>query len=90
MDFEWDPAKAASNFAKHQVRFADAAVSLEDPHGRSMPDPDTITEQRFIFLGADPGGRVLITIYTVRDDVTRIISSRKASRAERRMYEGDL
>jgi len=54
VDFEWDPAKAATNFKKHRVRFADAALSLEDPLGFSMPDPDTFGEARMIFLGADP------------------------------------
>lgn len=87
VDFEWDPAKAAANFKKHGVRFADAALSLDDPLGFSVPDPDTSGESRLIFLGADPAGRVLVTIYTVRGQVARIISSRNASRAERRMYE---
>lgn len=87
VDYEWDPAKAAANFKKHGVRFADAALSLEDPLGLSTPDPDTSGEPRLIFLGADPTGRVLVTVYTLRGRSTRIISSRKASRAERRAYE---
>jgi uncharacterized DUF497 family protein len=35
VEYEWDPAKAAANFKKHRVRFADAALSLEDPLGLS-------------------------------------------------------
>jgi uncharacterized DUF497 family protein len=89
VDYEWDPAKAAANFKKHGVRFADAALSLEDPVGLSTPDPDTSGEPRLIFLGADPAGRVLVTVYTLRGRPTRIISSRKASRAERRAYEAN-
>ncbi|MGE3598347.1 MAG: BrnT family toxin [Dehalococcoidia bacterium] len=69
------------------MRFADAAVSLEDPMGVSVADPDSAGEARFIFLGADPAGRVLVTIYTLRGRTARVISSRKASRAERRAYE---
>ncbi|MGB8400889.1 BrnT family toxin [Bradyrhizobium sp.] len=87
VDYEWDPAKSAANFKKHRVRFADAALSLEDPAGLSTPDPDTSGEPRLIFLGADPAGRVLVTVYTLRGRSTRIISSRRASRAERRAYE---
>ena len=87
MDYQWDPAKAAANLKKHGVRFADAALSLEDPLGLSSPDPDTSGEPRMIFLGADPAGRLLVTVYTMRGRSTRIISSRKASRAERRTYE---
>jgi uncharacterized DUF497 family protein len=38
--YEWDPRKAAANLAKHNVDFADAALSLEDPLALTMPDPD--------------------------------------------------
>jgi uncharacterized protein len=89
VDYEWDPAKAAENFRKHRVRFADAALSLEDPFGRSAPDPDAAGESRLVYLGADPSGRVLVTVYTLRERTVRIISSRKSSRAERRTYETD-
>ena len=89
VDYEWDPAKAAANFKKHGVRFADAALSLEDPLGLSTPDPDSSGELRLIFLGADPAGRVLVTVYTLHGRSTRIISSRKASRAERRAHEAN-
>lgn len=87
VDYEWDPSKAAANLRKHGVAFADAAISLEDPLGRTMPDPDASGEVRFICLGADPAGRVLVTVYSPRGKRIRIISSRKASRAERRNYE---
>jgi len=87
VEYEWDPAKAAENFRRHRVRFADAALSLEDPLGVSVPDPDSLGESRLIYLGADPSGRVLVTSYTLRGRTVRIISSRKASRAERRAYE---
>jgi uncharacterized DUF497 family protein len=89
VDYEWDPAKARENFRKHGVRFADAALSLEDPMGFSAPDPDSSGESRLVYLGADPNGRILVTIYTLRGRVARIISSRKAGRAERRTYEAD-
>jgi uncharacterized DUF497 family protein len=87
VEYEWDPAKTATNFKRHSVRFADAALSLEDPFGLSTPDPDTSGEPRLVFVGADPAGRVLVTVYTLRGRFKRIISSRKASRAERRSYE---
>ena len=87
VDYEWDPAKAAANLRKHGVSFADAALSLEDPLGRTMPDPDASGERRFICLGVDPNGRVLVTVFSPRGKNTRIISSRKASRTERQNYE---
>lgn len=85
--YEWDPGKAAENLKKHQVDFADAAISLEDPTALVVTDPDAQGEERYICLGADPEGRVLVTVYAYRGDDVRIISSRLASPGERRRYE---
>ncbi len=87
MEYEWDPAKAKVNLRKHRVSFADAALALEDPRALTMADPDASGEQRFVSLGSDPIGRVLVTVFTPRGRRTRITSSRKASRNERRVYE---
>ena len=87
MDYQWDPDKAAENLKKHGVAFADAALALEDPLGRTIPDPDAVGESRFICMGVDPAGRLLVTVFVPRGAITRIISSRKASPAERRTYE---
>ena len=85
--YEWDPAKAAANLRRHGVDFADAALSLEDPSALAVADPDATGEERFICLGADPEGRVLVTVFTHRGKSIRIISARRASPAERRRYE---
>jgi hypothetical protein len=85
--YEWDPVKAAANLRKHKVDFADAALSLEDPNALTVADPDASGEQRFVCLGADPEGRLLVTVYAPRGKNFRIISSRRASRGERRRYE---
>lgn len=87
MTYEWDPTKARNNARKHNVRFPDAATSLEDPQALRFEDNDP-TEERFIAIGMDSFGRVLVTIYTWRGDSYRIISSRKASASEQRTYEG--
>jgi uncharacterized DUF497 family protein len=85
--FEWNPAKAAANLAKHKVDFADAALSLEDPRALTIADPDAIGEERFVTLAADPAGRILITVYSHSGINRRIISPRKASPSERKRYE---
>ena len=85
--YEWDPAKASENLKKHEVDFADAAISLEDPNALVASDPDASDEERFICLGADPEGRLLVTVYTHRGENVRIISARAASPGERRRYE---
>ncbi|MGO9804959.1 MAG: BrnT family toxin [Steroidobacteraceae bacterium] len=84
--YEWDPDKAAANLAKHEVHFADAVLSLEDPRALTMPDPDAVGEERFIALAADPTGRILVTIFAYAGASIRIISSRRASRGERKRY----
>jgi uncharacterized DUF497 family protein len=85
--YEWDPAKAAANLKRHKVDFADAALSLEDPDALIVIDPDASGEERFICLSADSEGRVLVTVYAHRGTSIRVISSRVASRGERRRYE---
>jgi uncharacterized DUF497 family protein len=87
IEYVWDPLKAAANLRKHKVRFADAALSLEDPRAWVIADPDAIDEERFICLGADPAGQVLVTAFTLRGTAVRIISAREASRMERHFYE---
>jgi uncharacterized protein len=62
-------------------------AALEDPRALTIADPDAIDESRFICLGADPNGRILITVFAPRGRAMRIISTRKASRSERRPYE---
>ncbi|MDH5177544.1 MAG: BrnT family toxin, partial [Gammaproteobacteria bacterium] len=66
MEYESGPSKAKANFRKHAVSFVDAAMALEDPRALTMADPDASGEQRFVSLGADPSGRVLVTVFTPR------------------------
>jgi uncharacterized DUF497 family protein len=87
VEFEWDPNKAADNFRKHRVRFAEAATVFEDEAALTMAG-DEPEEERFVALGIGSLGRVLVVVYTTRDDRLRIISARKATRQERSQYEG--
>jgi uncharacterized DUF497 family protein len=87
MEFEWDPKKARTNFRKHGVRFADAVLVLEDANALTMLDESSADEERWVTLGLDPIGRVLVVVYTRRDGRARIISARQATARERRTYE---
>ncbi len=89
MEFEWDRLKAYSNLTKHEVDFADAATVFDDDLAITIPDEHP-NEQRFITLGMDALGRVLVVVYTWRDDRIRIISARKATPQERRQYGGKI
>lgn len=84
---EWDRQKAASNFRKHQIDFADAATVLCDDFAVTIRDT-VDNEERFVTLGMDACGRILVVVYSWRQDRIRIISARKASPSERRRYEG--
>jgi len=51
-EFEWDPAKAASNLQKHGVSFAEAATVFFDPLSITVADPlHSVGEQRFVIIG---------------------------------------
>lgn len=86
MEIEFDPEKAALNLRKHRVSFAHAEQALRDPLGITIEDPDSEGEARFITLGADSVGRIMVVVHTPRDDRVRIISARKASRNEASNY----
>lgn len=88
MEYEWDPTRAASNRQKHRVSFADAVAVFSDPFALTVAD-EFSTEERFVTIGMDAFGEVLVVVYTWRSaDTIRIISARKATRHERDMYTG--
>jgi uncharacterized protein len=86
VEFEGDPEKAESNFRKHRVRFAEAQTIFNDDNVVTMFD-ETSDEERYVVIGRSYRGRILLTVYTIREERIRLISSRKATRAERRQYE---
>lgn len=86
--FEWDDAKAQMNEHKHGVSFEEAASVFEDPLSLTIRDEaHAQAEDRFIDIGESRQGRLLVVVYTERDEVIRIISSRLATRRERTTYE---
>ena len=87
MEVIWDPVKARINLKKHGVSFADAEAVLWDPYALTMEDPVTGSEQRFVTLGLDLVGRILVVVYTHEENNIRLISARKASSGERKNYE---
>ena len=88
IEFEWDETKRQLNRRKHGIDFADAVEVFYDDLACTMVDPDHHVEQRFVRVGLDAFGRVLVAVYTQPDELTiRIISARQATAAERRHYE---
>jgi hypothetical protein len=88
MAVAWDPEKARQNLRKHGVRFADAILALEDPYAVTISDHESEpSEMRWVTLGADAQGRVLVVVYTYRGEDVRLISARLAEPHERKEYE---
>jgi uncharacterized DUF497 family protein len=83
----WDPEKARLNARKHGVFFADAVMALEDEEALTERDLSPREEERWVTMGLDGLGRVLVVVYTWRGENLRIISARKATKRERRLYE---
>ncbi len=84
MEYEWDPAKADSNLAKHGVDFPAAIEALEDPRLLVIVDTQ-YGEPRGRAIGLVNGIHLSVA-YTMRGEVCRIISARRASRRERKQY----
>lgn len=90
-EFEWDPAKAASNLQKHGVSLAEAATVFFDPLSITVPDPlHSVGEQRFVITGLSYQHRHLVVVHSVRGDRIRIISARLATPSERKNYESGI
>ena len=88
MLFEWDEEKSQLNIVKHGVKFEQAAEVFFDPfYQTGDASDDEYFELRDFVLGYSLSERMLLVIYTERDERTRIISARVATRYERRLYE---
>jgi uncharacterized DUF497 family protein len=91
--FDWDPEKAQGNIRKHGIYFDRAATVFLDPRALTIYDKEhSGHEDRWITMGIDRNGIVLVVVHTFEqtDDRTaliRIISARKATNNERKHYD---
>lgn len=95
IDFDWDPAKAVSNAAKHGVTFEETMAVFGDPLARSILDQDSSPgEERWVTLGTTTSGNLLVVVHTWHDIdpdrvAVRIISARRATTKEARQYRDE-
>ncbi len=88
MEFEWDQSKGVSNLRKHGIGFEDATSIFGDPLAFTFRDPDhSVGEARFLTFGVTRTGELLVISHASRNNRTRLISARRATRAERQIYE---
>ena len=71
---QWDNDKAATNLNKHGIDFADAVLVFSDDLAVTVSD-ERFEEERFISIGIDALGRVLVVVYTLRGGEIRLISA---------------
>jgi uncharacterized DUF497 family protein len=89
--FEWDEAKAASNFRKHRIQFLDAMLVFGDPFAMVEQDRVVGDELRWRTLGLTGTALLVLVAHTLQteagDEIIRIISARKATPQERERYD---
>ena len=87
VEYEWDEAKAATNFAKHGISFTAAARALDDPRKiEILDDRFDCNEDRIQTLCMDRGKVLFVVTVMPDENVCRIISARKATRHEQERY----
>jgi uncharacterized protein len=88
---EWDRKKAAANARKHGVSFEEAATCFDDPRACYLRNEAPSHEDRLILIALSSKRRLLFVVHAeVGRAAIRIISARKASPAQRRIYDEEL
>ena len=90
MKFDWDPEKNETNLKKHGVTFEEAETVFEDEGAVTIYDEDhSEYEDRFKIIGISRKLREIIVCYCYRngDEIIRIISARRATNSEYKLYE---
>ena len=88
-EFEWDKSNTSKSKTKHGIDLeeVESVFQLKDavPMGRQVSPP--VDEERLCIVGPSFTGKMISVVFTLRDGRVRPISSRPASRKERRLYE---
>ena len=89
--FTWDQSKRKANQKKHGISFEEAQTVFFDENAIEFFDPDhSQSEDRFLLLGLSSSLRTLVVshCYRKRESLIRIISARKATKKEQKVYAG--
>jgi len=91
IEFEWNPSKAISNKKKHNVSFEEAQSVFYDDFAVQFYDRENSeTEDRFLMLGLSNESKLLLVCHCEKEEgnIIRIISARKATKNESKLYQG--
>ena len=84
---DFDPKKNAANLKKHGVSLSEGDGVLNDPLALTVEDDSAEGEQRFVSIGMNVFGTLMVVVHTPRGEGSRIISVRKPDPKERKNYE---
>ena len=87
MSANFDPKKDAANIRKHGVSLSEGDGVLNDPLAFTVEDGSAEGERRFVTIGTNVFGTLMVVVHTPRRDGPRTISVRKPDPRERRNYE---
>ncbi|MBC7875790.1 MAG: BrnT family toxin [Anaerolineales bacterium] len=91
--YGWDKRKAQINLAKHKVSFEEGETIFDDPFLITYHDElHSEKEERLISIGISKNQRILLVVHVEKQEtadfiLVRIISCRKATPSERKLYE---
>lgn len=86
--FQWDQGNNEKNWVKHGVTQGEIEEALFNrPLIIALGDQRRETTPRYYALGKSDSSRLLFLVFTIRDDLIRVISARPMSRRERRTYQ---
>lgn len=93
MEFEWDEEKNLKNQKKHGIGFPEVKTVFEDFYAILFDDPDhSEAEERFLIIGMsfEKGVCIVSHCYREKNEKIRIISARKATKKEQKIYDENL
>ena len=86
--FEWDEGHLLKNWEKHGVSAPECEqIFFNKPLITSYDEKHSQQEARFFALGQTDAGRLLFVVFTIRNDLIRVISARNVNQKERKVYE---
>lgn len=85
--FDWDDGNQGKNWEKHGVSDGEAEeIFFNDPLVAGTDDTHSERERRYFALGQTDGQRPLFLVFTIRENLIRVISAREMTKAELRRY----